>query len=85
MVRVRLFASLREAAGTSEIQVETSGEVTAKQVFDALVSDRPALGPLRPITLVAVNDDFAGWDTIVSPESEVAFFPPVSGGTTWCA
>jgi len=85
MIRVSLFASLREAAGTSEIELPAVEAMTAREVFEALVSERPALEPLRSITLVAVDDEFADWGTVVSPDGEVAFFPPVSGGASWSA
>jgi molybdopterin converting factor subunit 1 len=84
MIRVRLFASLREAAGISELTLPADRSLTAAEVFDLLVSQRPGLAPMRPVTLVAVNDEFAGWNTPVSPDGdEVAFFPPVSGGAAW--
>ena len=85
MIRVSLFASLREVAGTSEIALPTAKALTAREVFDTLVSERPTLERLRPVTLVAVDDEFASWDTVVSPDGEVAFFPPVSGGAAWSA
>ena len=84
MIRVRLFASLREAAGTAELTLPADHPVTAREVFDLVASQRPGIAPLRPVTLVAVNDEFANWDTPVSPDGdEVALFPPVSGGATW--
>lgn len=85
MIRVYLFASLREAAGTSELRLPAVTALTAREVFNALIRERPTLEPLKAITLVAVNDQFADWDTVVSPGGEVAFFPPVSGGAGWSA
>ena len=85
MIRVRLFASLREAAGQSEIELPCKEEPTARQVFDELVKLFPALERLGPVALVAVNEAYGHWDAAVSPGDEVAFFPPVSGGNDDCS
>jgi molybdopterin converting factor small subunit len=40
----------------------------------------PRFSPLVPNLLVAVGTDYADDLTILSPDDEVACFPPVSGG-----
>lgn len=78
MVRVRLFAALREAAGTS--QTEASGR-TAGDVADALAArfgDRFA--EVSAVSSIVVNGERATRDTPVADGDEVAILPPVSGG-----
>jgi sulfur-carrier protein len=80
MARLRLFAGLREAAGTSEVSVDadTVGAVIASAVADFGDEFAAGLGAAR----VWVNGEPADDDTRVFPDDEVALIPPVSGGTS---
>jgi molybdopterin synthase catalytic subunit/molybdopterin converting factor small subunit len=72
-VTVRLFAGLRERAGTSRLEldgIERVGDVWAK--LD--LGDEP--GGL----LYALNREYVDRDAAVSDGDEVALIPPVSGG-----
>jgi MoaD family protein len=78
VIRVRLFASLREDAGAS--QVEAAGK-TVGDVVDAL-SERYG-ERFRKVAAVAsfvVNGERAARSTPVAEGDEVALLPPVSGG-----
>lgn len=78
MARLRLFANLREIAGTGSIEVEggTVDEVL-QSAIDRFGSDfARALEPAQ----VWVDGERARSDAPVSAESEVAAIPPVSGG-----
>jgi molybdopterin converting factor subunit 1 len=79
-VRVRLFASLREAAARSESQLELPEGATAETAWQSLVAELPGLAARRPSLAVAVNRAYAGFDTVLRGDDEVAFIPPVSGG-----
>lgn len=77
MVRVFFFASIREAFGQSELEVEwqsgTVGELLGqlkKQVRLELPKE----------LLFAVNQEMVDPDHPVRPGDEVGFFPPVTGG-----
>ena len=76
-VRVRYFASLRDAAGRDEEMVEAAGGLVA--LYDALAVRHGFRMP-RERLRVAVNGDFAGWDAPLVDGDEVVFIPPVSGG-----
>ncbi|OLD26028.1 MAG: molybdopterin converting factor subunit 1 [Chloroflexi bacterium 13_1_40CM_3_65_12] len=80
-VRTRLFARLREQAGTDAETVEVRPGSTVDDVYDALRKAHAGLEANRESVRVAVNQEFADWDAIVSDGDEVAFIPPVSGGT----
>ena len=75
-IKVRYFASLKERVGRSEQTVELAQPVTARELWSRCVPDVP----VQEHILVAINLDYAGWDSIVREGDEVAFFPPVTGG-----
>jgi MoaE-MoaD fusion protein len=72
-VSVRLFAGLRERAGSSHVDVELPEE--------AVVADLLAAMGLEPgQCVVALNREYAPADARVLATDEVALIPPVSGG-----
>jgi molybdopterin converting factor subunit 1 len=78
-VSVRLFAGLRERAGTDRIELELPEEARVADVLAAMAGT--AVGALRPREcVVAVNREYAGVDEPVRAGDEVALVPPVSGG-----
>ena len=79
-IRVLLFASIAELAGTREITLAAAGHPDAGSVFARLAGDFPSLEACRSAVLFAVNSEFARPETPVRDGDEVAFFPPVSGG-----
>jgi molybdopterin converting factor subunit 1 len=79
-VRARLFARLREQAGTDDEHVELPAGSTVSDVYDALRRAHPALESDRKAVRAALNQEFADWDAVVADRDEVAFIPPVSGG-----
>jgi molybdopterin synthase catalytic subunit len=74
-VRVRLFAALRERAGSGSVEVELSEGAVVGDVWPAL-----DLGDEPPGILFAVNRAYAERDVALSDGDEVAVIPPVSGG-----
>jgi molybdopterin synthase catalytic subunit len=73
MIRVRVFAGLRERAGWSERELD--GVATVADVWPALdLGDEPAG------LLYAVNKEYAGRSRELADGDEVALIPPVSGG-----
>jgi molybdopterin converting factor subunit 1 len=79
-VRVKLFASFREAAGKAESVVDLQPGTTVGQLWDSLVEAQPRLGPLSQSAAFAVNRRYARPNATLSDGDEVAFLPPVSGG-----
>jgi MoaE-MoaD fusion protein len=80
-VEIRLFANLKDRAGQERIQLVVAEPVNVKGLLAAAAAEHPALAPALPTVLVAVNRTFADPETLVLPGDEVAFFPPVSGGS----
>ena len=79
-VTVRLFARLRDIAGTSELVREANSGDTIGSIWQELVRDYPELEGYQRSVSSAVNADYARMDQVVREGDEVAFLPPVSGG-----
>jgi MoaE-MoaD fusion protein len=75
-VRVRLFAGLRERAGTDELALELPDGACVR---DALASMRELTAGV-PVVM-AVNHEYAAGDERLSAGDELALIPPVSGGS----
>jgi len=74
-VAVRLFAALRERAGTRETAVELADGASVADVWPALgLGDEPAG------LVYAVNRSYVERSTPLADGDEVALIPPVSGG-----
>jgi MoaE-MoaD fusion protein len=80
-VRVRLFAVLRQRAGRESIDVELEQGATVSDAL-AVLAREPGLTDVldRVPVRMAVNRDYAGPETELSPDDELALVPPVSGG-----
>jgi len=74
-VRVRLFAGLRERAGTGAVEVDVPEGATVGDVWPLL-----ALGNEPGGLLYARNRVYVERSEVVHPGDELAFIPPVSGG-----
>ena len=79
-VTVRLFARLRDLAGSGELVRDVPGPATVQSVWRVLVAEVPALQDYERTMSVAVNADYSKMTAAVSDGDEVAFLPPVSGG-----
>ena len=80
-VTALLFARLREQAGADRFELELPAGATVADAYADLRLRHPALEPRKEIVRPAVNQEFASWDSPLSEGDEVAFIPPVSGGT----
>lgn len=80
-VRARLFARLREQAGTAVAELELPAGATVADAYAALRAAHPGLEPDRSRLRPALNEEFAEWDARLGPGDEVSFIPPVSGGS----
>jgi sulfur-carrier protein len=79
-IRIRLFARLREIAGSGDLERELAEDATAETAWEALARDFPAFAEYRAVVSCAVNEEYARFDARLQAGDEVAFLPPVSGG-----
>jgi len=78
--KVKLFASLREAAGCSELDWELTEGATVAMLQSNLRERLPGVGEEIGRAWIAVNQQYASPDSQLEDGDEVALFPPVSGG-----
>ncbi len=77
-VTVRLFAMLRERAGTGSVTLELPEGARVRDALDSLS------GLAEGIPLVmAVNREYASEEQVLGAGDELALIPPVSGGAPW--
>lgn len=79
-VRVLLFARLRDLVGTDSVELDSPDIKSAGDAYRILRAQYPELEAFSRSLLVAVNQEFADWNTPVVEGDELALFPPVSGG-----
>ena len=77
---LKLFATLRERARTSELTREFPDGTTIAQIWTHLLREFPELGGHRDSVGFAVNQEYVEGDFQPRQGDEVAFIPPVSGG-----
>ena len=80
-VHIRFFATLRDRAGTTHLTTPLPDPATVDGLRIALAAQIPALAKALPTAIAAVNREYAEEDMPLSAGDEVAFFPPVSGGS----
>lgn len=79
-LRVKLFARARDAVGADQVELELPDSARIADLRMLLAEKFPAMRPLGSSLLVAVGTDYADDEMPLSPDAEVACFPPVSGG-----
>jgi len=78
---IKLFATLRERAGASELTREFADDATVAQIWARLKTEFPALEGHRDAVRFAVNQEYVDDDYRPRAGDEIAFIPPVSGGS----
>jgi molybdopterin synthase sulfur carrier subunit len=81
MIKVLLFGRLRDVAGWRETAIEPAPPTLAG--LKRVIAERwPDLAEALagPGVQAAVNRGLVRGDTLLGPEAEVAFMPPMSGG-----
>jgi molybdopterin synthase sulfur carrier subunit len=76
-IQVRFFAGLRERLGIAEKQLSVPPDTTVAAAWGLAVPDIS----IPDNVLAARNMEYAGLDTVLEDGDEVAFFPPVTGGS----
>lgn len=64
------------------MEIEVGEKSRVRDVLDAVLARAPGrgAGALPESPLVAVNEEYATLDSLVSANDEVAIIPPVAGG-----
>lgn len=80
MIRLLLFASLKERAGFAQVELRIPEGTSVASLKKTLGEQYPPIAPLLGHALASVNQVFAFEEDLIPENAEVAFFPPVSGG-----
>ena len=79
-VQVQFFAQLRDAAGTSDLELDLPEHATVAHLLAKLFAEIPALKSWDGKILIGVGVEFVGRDYVLQPNETVAIMPPVQGG-----
>lgn len=79
-VRVLFFGVLRELAGKPTENIELPDGALLRDLLAHYASQIPRLKDSFGSIALAVNQQYAGMETILKAEDEIALLPPVSGG-----
>jgi molybdopterin converting factor subunit 1 len=80
-VKVLFFGVLKDIVGTSEDTIEVAPAATVGSVFATYAERFETLRDKSSSILFARNRDFAKGETGLADNDEIAFLPPVSGGS----
>jgi MoaE-MoaD fusion protein len=79
-VRVLFFGVLKEIAGMSADEIDVRDGASVRDVLLQYQSQIPQLKSSLSSIALAVNQQYAGADTKLKANDEIALLPPVSGG-----
>ena len=80
-VRVLFFGMLKDMVGRAEEETEIAAGTDLAGVFAAYAARFPAVDALRGKIVMARNREFASPSARLGEGDEIAFLPPVSGGS----
>jgi len=78
LIELLFFAQLQEEVGSKSLAIEANG-LSISEIMKQFLA-KYDIQPLLDEAMIAVNEEYAPKDTIVSEGDVVAFIPPVSGG-----
>lgn len=83
-VKILLFATLKDLVGSNRLLLEIPQDaVNVLGVRQALIDRYPSAKVNIDAAIAAVNEEYASPNDAVRDGDEVAFFPPVSGGSSF--
>lgn len=80
-VRVLFFGMVKDMVGRPSEDAEFPAGADLRAVFDTYAASYPRLRELSSSIVMARNQEFTDISTSITEGDEVAFLPPVSGGT----
>ena len=83
-VRILFFGVLKDLVGRPSEEADFPDGADLRAVFDAVAARCPPLKEMARSIVLARNREFADLSTKIEDGDEVAFLPPVSGGTEAC-
>ena len=84
-IKTLFFGQLRDLVGRSEERVELPEGATVETLWERYASEFPKLRAMAASIAMARNQQFVTRAEPLADGDEVAFMPPVSGGSGWVA
>ena len=82
-MRVLFFGVLKDIVGSPEEELDVEAGATLGRVFDGYCGRFPRMREVAGSILLARNREFAGAQAAIGEGDEIAFLPPVSGGSDY--
>lgn len=80
-MRVLFFGQLKEIVGVGEESLNAPAGARLVDLYESYVQRFPRLAEFRPSVAASINQEYALWDAKPRAGDEIAFLPPVSGGS----
>ena len=80
-VKLLFFANLKNIISKSRIDLTLPDGANVLQLREILLGSYPQLKEVLPNVIVSINQEFAFDEDLIPEGAEIAFFPPVSGGS----
>jgi len=80
-ITVLYFAKLKDLVPFPKMEVEIPENISVRELRSIITKQFPNLSEFLPNVIVSINQQFAFDDDIIPNNAEIAFFPPVSGGS----
>ena len=79
-VRLKLFAILRDRAGSAETELNLPEGSTVSAAMAEVARQFPQIAQLLARAAVAINLEYSNLEAVLHDGDELAVIPPVSGG-----
>jgi molybdopterin converting factor subunit 1 len=79
-IKILFFATLRDKTGVRSVLLEAEDNISVANLKNKLIELYPSLLGTIEHCLFSVNREYGLEDTVLTNQSEIAFFPHVSGG-----
>ena len=80
-VKLLFFANLKNIISKSKLDLTLPDGANVLQLREILLGSYPQLKEVLPNVIVSINQEFAFDEDLIPEGAEIAFFPPVSGGS----
>ncbi|MET3036849.1 MoaD/ThiS family protein [Chryseobacterium sp. NRRL B-14859] len=78
-LKILAFGITKDIFGASEKEIEIKDAITVQRLKNRLEEEFPELKKLKSY-FIAVDEEYAEEDQLVTDTNEIAIIPPVSGG-----
>lgn len=81
VLRVLFFGQLKDIVGAGEESFDAAADARLEDLYASYARKFPRLTEFRTSVAATINQEYAPWDARPRAGDEVAFLPPVSGGS----